>query len=60
MDMKAGMLEPRNIYRNYTLSLYLAVTPKRLNMLELSCIDPNTSVVSRCTIKKVCSFLNYS
>lgn len=46
MDMKAGMLEPRNIYRNYTLSPYLAVTPKRLNMLELSCIDPNTSVVN--------------
>lgn len=46
MDIKAGMLEPRNMYKNYTLSLYLAVTPKRLNMMELLCIDPLTSVIN--------------
>lgn len=46
MDMKAGMLEPRNMYKNYTLSLYLAATPKRLNMLDLSCIDSMTSIIN--------------
>lgn len=47
MDMKAGMLEPRNMYKNYTLSLYLAITPKRLNVTGLHCIDTLTGIVNK-------------
>lgn len=47
MDMKVGMLEPRNMYKNYTLGLYLAITPKRLNIAGLHCIDTLTGVVDK-------------
>lgn len=46
MDMKAGMLEPRDMYKNYTLGLYLAITPKRLNMKELCCIDTLSGIIN--------------
>lgn len=45
MDMKAGILEPRNMYKNYTLGLYLAVAPKRLNILTMRCIDPLSGII---------------
>lgn len=47
MDMKAGMLEPRNMYKNYTMGLYLAISPKRLNIEGFQCIDTLTGLVDK-------------
>lgn len=47
MDVKSGMFDPRNIYKNYTLGIYLAITPKRLNITGLHCIDTLTGVVDK-------------
>ena len=47
MDVKSGMFDPRNIYKNYTLGIYLAITPKRLNITGLHCIETLTGVVDK-------------
>lgn len=57
MDMKVGMIEPRNMYSNYTLGLYLAITPKRLNLSGIICIDPLTSVIDTVGTSELASML---
>lgn len=57
MDKKAGMLEPRNMYKSYTLGNYLAVNPKRLNISNISCIDTQTSIINIDGLQRLVDFL---
>jgi hypothetical protein len=46
MYIKSYVNELRNLYKHYTLSTYLAVTPKRMNLVNVHCIDLHTGIIN--------------